>query len=241
MEIRPDPMLVPEPRLLFTFEKTYLTPARLVHFLGVLLAFAPLYALLAPRIGRIVGYLTQLGRNSLAVFSMGSILSLIGQLVRFQTGGGLLIDMLVAGSGLFGLGFTAWFVEWRTRSRSSKSARVSTGTPPCAALRPGRPQAGPGLARFRAAPLLAVLAAAGRRGSSPPMPARASPASRRNAASRARSSTRRPSSGPSRRRSPRTAPSRSWRSAAARPRAPRPPIRPSSRRRWSTRCRRSTW
>ena len=119
-EIRPDPMLVPEPRLLFTFEKTYLTPARLVHFLGVLLAFAPLYAVLAPRIGRVVGYLSQMGRNSLAVFSMGSILSLIGQLVRFQTGGGALIDMLVAGSGLVGLGFTAWFVEWRSRSRSSR-------------------------------------------------------------------------------------------------------------------------
>ncbi|WP_267355969.1 MULTISPECIES: OpgC domain-containing protein [unclassified Methylobacterium] len=119
-EIRPDPMLVPEPRLLFTFEKTYLTPARLVHFLGVLLAFAPVYALLAPRIGSIVGYLTQLGRNSLAVFSMGSILSLIGQLVRFQTGGGLLIDMLVAGSGLIGLGLTAWFVEWRTRSKAPR-------------------------------------------------------------------------------------------------------------------------
>ena len=46
----------PWARLLFTFEKTYLTPARLVHFLGVLLAFAPLYAVLVPRIGRIAGY-----------------------------------------------------------------------------------------------------------------------------------------------------------------------------------------
>ena len=114
--IRPDPLVVPEPRLLFTFEKTYLTPARLFHFLGVLLAFAPVYGLIAPWIGRIVDFLARLGRNSLAVFSMGSILSLIGQLVRFQTGGGLLVDMLVAGSGLFGLGFTAWFVEWRTRT-----------------------------------------------------------------------------------------------------------------------------
>jgi hypothetical protein len=113
--IRPDPMTVPDPRLLFTFEKSYLTPARLVHFLGVLLAFAPVYRLIAPRIGVLVDYLARLGRNSLSVFSMGSILSLIGQLVRFQTGGGLLVDMLVAGSGLLGLGFTAWFVEWRTR------------------------------------------------------------------------------------------------------------------------------
>ena len=72
--------------------------------------------MIAPRIGPIVAYLARLGRNSLAVFSMGSILSLIGQLVRFQTGGGLPIDMLVAGSGLVGMGFTAWFVEWRTHT-----------------------------------------------------------------------------------------------------------------------------
>jgi hypothetical protein len=114
-EIRPDPLTVPEPRLLFTFEKSYLTPGRLVHFLGVLLAFAPVYALIAPRIGWIVEFLSGLGRNSLAVFSMGSLLSLVGQLVRFQTGGGLMIDMAVAGSGLVALGITAWFVEWRSR------------------------------------------------------------------------------------------------------------------------------
>ncbi|GJD36154.1 OpgC family protein [Methylobacterium aerolatum] len=115
LEIRPDPLMVPEPRLLFTLEKTFLTPGRLLHFLGVLLAFAPVYALIAPRIGMIVGFLSSLGRNSLAVFSMGSLLSLIGQLVRFQTGGGALIDMAVAGSGLVALGITAWFVEWRSR------------------------------------------------------------------------------------------------------------------------------
>jgi len=46
---------------------------------------------------------------------MGSILSLAGQLVRFWTGGGLLVDVLVVGAGLLGLGTTAWFVEWRSR------------------------------------------------------------------------------------------------------------------------------
>ncbi|MGT2485022.1 SGNH/GDSL hydrolase family protein [Methylobacterium oryzae CBMB20] len=50
---------------------------------------------------------------------------------------------------------------------------------------------------------------------------------RRNAGSRARSSTPSPSSAPSRRRWRRTVRSRSWRSAAARRRAPRPPTRPS--------------
>ena len=115
LELRPDPLSVPEPRLIFTFDKTYLSPARLIHFLGVLLAFQAVYGLVAPRIGRVVQYLARLGRNSLAVFSMGSVLSLGGQLARFWTGGGLLIDILVISGGVLALGFTAWFVEWRSR------------------------------------------------------------------------------------------------------------------------------
>ena len=115
LELRPDPLLVPEPRLIFTFDKTYLSPARLIHFLGVLLAFQSLYGILAPRIGPVVGYLAGLGRNSLAVFSMGSVLSLAAQLFRFWTGGGLLVDLLVLCVGLVALGSTAWFVEWRSR------------------------------------------------------------------------------------------------------------------------------
>ncbi|GJE61589.1 OpgC family protein [Methylobacterium trifolii] len=121
LEIRPDPLAVPEPRLLFTFEKSYLTPARLVHFLGVLLAFGPVYPMIAPRIGPVVRYLARLGRNSLAVFSMGSVMSLAGQLLRFWTGGGLLVDVIVVGSGVFGLGFTAWFVEWRSRKPGQRA------------------------------------------------------------------------------------------------------------------------
>ena len=115
LEIRPDPLLVPEPRLLFTFDKTYLTPARLIHFLGMLLAFQTLYGVLAPRLGPVTGYLAGLGRNSLAVFSIGSLLSLAAQLVRFWAGGGVFVDVSVVGSGLIALGFTAWFVEWRSR------------------------------------------------------------------------------------------------------------------------------
>lgn len=122
LELRPDPLLVPEPRLLFTFDKTYLSPARLIHFLGVLLAFQGVYGVIAPRIGPAVAYLTGLGRNSLAVFSIGSLLSLAAQLVRFWTGGGVLIDVSVVGSGLFALGFTAWFVEWRSRKPRPSSS-----------------------------------------------------------------------------------------------------------------------
>ncbi|WP_375408637.1 OpgC family protein [uncultured Methylobacterium sp.] len=122
-ELRPDPLLVPEPRLLFTFDKTYLSPARLIHFVGVLLAFQSVYGFVAPRLGPVVRYLSGLGRNSLAVFSIASLLSLAAQFVRFQTGGGVFIDCSVVLSGLTALGITAWFVEWRSRKpRPSSSA-----------------------------------------------------------------------------------------------------------------------
>ena len=113
--LRPDPLTVPEPRLLFTFDKTYLSPARLVHFCGVLLAFQWVYAWVTPWIGPVARFLSGLGRNSLAVFSMGSLISLAAQFVRFRTGGGAWIDVAVVGFGLVALGFTAWFVEWRSR------------------------------------------------------------------------------------------------------------------------------
>ncbi|GEP11024.1 OpgC family protein [Methylobacterium gnaphalii] len=120
-ELRPDPLMVPEPRLIFTFDKTYLSPARLIHFCGVLLAFQLVYDWIAPKAGWLTGFLAGLGRNSLAVFSMGSLISLAAQFVRFQYGGGIVVDISVVGFGLFALGFTAWFVEWRSR-RPKKAA-----------------------------------------------------------------------------------------------------------------------
>jgi len=122
-DLKPDPLLVPEPRLFFIFSKSNLSPGRLFHFLALLLAFQGVYRLVAPYMPWLAMRFSALGRNSLAVFSMGSILSLAGQLVRFRMGGGILIDCAIMAVGLAGLVFTAWFVEWRSRSpRPSRSA-----------------------------------------------------------------------------------------------------------------------
>lgn len=112
----PDPLAVPQPRLLFTFDKSYVSPARLVHFLGLLVAFRGVFQVIAPRIGPIARLLSSLGRNSLAVFSVGSILSLAAQLFRYVQGTGIFVDTFVVGSGIACLAFTAWFVEWRSRT-----------------------------------------------------------------------------------------------------------------------------
>jgi hypothetical protein len=120
-DLKPDPFLVPEPRLLFIFDKSNLSPGRLLHFIAVVLGFQSLYGLIAPYIPLAAWHLSALGRNSLAVFSVGSLLSLAGQLLRFELGGGFIVDAFILGSGLACLIFTAWFVEWRLRSSRPSS------------------------------------------------------------------------------------------------------------------------
>lgn len=115
-DIRPDPYNVPEPRLLFLYEKSFLAPARLLEFLALVLALHRAY----PRVERVLGSLvrpiSQLGRNSLEVFAVGSILSLAAQLIRATVQPSLLLDSILVGSGILALVFTAWFTEWRSRS-----------------------------------------------------------------------------------------------------------------------------
>jgi hypothetical protein len=115
---------VPEPRLVFIMDKPFLSPLRLLHFLALALAFQRAFSFIGPRVPWLSRQLSALGRNSLAVFSVGSLASLAGQLVRFFTGGGFIVDALVLSLGLAVQIFTAWFVEWR--SRSSRPSSLSS-------------------------------------------------------------------------------------------------------------------
>jgi len=88
--------------------------ARRPFFLAVVLAFQSAYGLL-----RHAGWLTHpisaLGRNPVAVFSIGSILALAAQLVRFALLRSFFLDLGLISFGSFFLLITAWFVEWRYR------------------------------------------------------------------------------------------------------------------------------
>lgn len=119
MRLWPDPIHMPEPRLLFLFDKTYLSPARIVSLLAIVLAFQGVYRLVAGPLGPAGQWLCKLGRNSLPVFAVGSLLALIGQLVRFVSEGNLLIDLAIVILGFVLSGVTAWFVEWRQQPRQS--------------------------------------------------------------------------------------------------------------------------
>ena len=119
----PDPLQVPEPRRLFLFDKTYLSPPRIVSLLAVVVAFHRLFIVIEPLIGATGRWLCKLGRNSLPVFAVGSLLTLVGQLARFIAGGSILADLVIIGSGLALSGMTAWFVEWRSTQQSSSRPR----------------------------------------------------------------------------------------------------------------------
>ncbi|HEY2417829.1 MAG TPA: OpgC domain-containing protein, partial [Steroidobacteraceae bacterium] len=87
-----DPTDVPAPKLFFLLDKSWATPVRLFQFLAVVAvgsllfpyirALANIAMLRRPVLG-LIGLLAMLGRNSLYVFCIGSLLSLTGQIVRF--------------------------------------------------------------------------------------------------------------------------------------------------------------
>jgi hypothetical protein len=116
----PDPTRVPEPKLLFISGKTFATPIRLIQFLALIAVFSAFYPFIERWLPRLVAFLTMLGRNSLNVFCVGSLLSLAGQIVRFYFEGGIGIDTVMVAVGIAALGLTAWASEWRDRLAEKK-------------------------------------------------------------------------------------------------------------------------
>ncbi len=115
----PDPLAVPEPKLFFMFDKTFATPARILHLLALVALFNGLFAHLEVWIAPLTRFLSMLGRNSLHVFCVGSLVALASQFGRFVLEGSILVDSAVLLMGIISMGLTAWIVEWRVRSRAS--------------------------------------------------------------------------------------------------------------------------
>lgn len=124
-QLWPDPMRVPEPRLLFLFDKTYLSPVRIASLIAIVVAFYPAFKYIKDPFGPFTTLMCSYGRNSLAVFCVGSLLSLIGQVLRAINEESLLLDIVVVLCGVVLMGFTAWFVEWRSRMPGLSVSRAS--------------------------------------------------------------------------------------------------------------------
>ena len=114
----PDPTRLPEPKLLFLNGKSFLTPMRLLQFLALAAVFSMSFPLIARVVPWFTEFLSILGRNSLNVFCVASVLSLLGQIIRFLYAGSFTVDTIVVFAGVGLLWLTAWVSEWRERQRS---------------------------------------------------------------------------------------------------------------------------
>ncbi len=111
----PDPTSVPEPKLLFLFFKTYATPPRLIQFLALMLVVSALFPYILRLVPVVVEFFAKLGRNSLHVFCVASVLSLAGQIVRLVYKGDIFVDTIIVLVGVMVMALTAWLVEKRQR------------------------------------------------------------------------------------------------------------------------------
>jgi hypothetical protein len=85
-----------------------------VQFLALAALFSATFVYIA-RLPWLPEFLSSLGRNSLNVFCVGSLLSLSGQIIRFLYPRSLAIDTIVVVVGIGLLWLTAWMSEWRER------------------------------------------------------------------------------------------------------------------------------
>jgi hypothetical protein len=120
-DFTPDPESLPDPKLFFVFDKTYLSPARALHALALACFFGGAFGAIERYAAFPAQYLSMLGRNSLNVFCAASLLSLCGQVARYAFHGRWEIDCLVLIFGIAGLGLTGWLTEWRQRHGGGRS------------------------------------------------------------------------------------------------------------------------
>jgi hypothetical protein len=124
-QLWPDPTEVPEPRLFFIDSKAYESPIRVIQFLALVAVFSGTYRYIRMlagfpalrfTVGGLNGLFALLGRNSLYVFCVGSLLSLLAQVVRYVYHGSFGSDSAVLILGIAIMAFTAWLAESRNRS-----------------------------------------------------------------------------------------------------------------------------
>jgi hypothetical protein len=109
----PDANIVDFSATSLLFSKTYVGPARALHFLSMLIACLGIY----PRIerhARIVARVgSMMGRNALPVFVAATLLSLLGRIEKYVFGKAPLLDLCVVLAGVLVLVLTAWVTERR--------------------------------------------------------------------------------------------------------------------------------
>jgi hypothetical protein len=142
------------PFLIAEFDKTYVTLPRLLHVLALVYVFAH-----APKSSPLSTVskdnpLAMLGRHSLVIFALGTILALACQIVRLDRVASLPFDTALIGLGLAVQFVTARYLDWwRVAARPAAKPQPVAKARPVGQVGQAEPRVvGRGLAPARAAP-----------------------------------------------------------------------------------------
>jgi hypothetical protein len=121
----PDPTDLPFNLVFFVINsKSYETPPRLIQFLALVAMMSGTFPYIQRFAAPLANFFSMLGRNSLPVFCVGSLLSLAAQIVRFLYEGFVSVDTIVLIVGVSVMAVTAWLSEWRDRARAQVPAQL---------------------------------------------------------------------------------------------------------------------
>jgi hypothetical protein len=121
-----DPTKVPNPKLFFLISKPFNSPPRVIQFLALIALFSVTYPTIKRYASGLVEFLSMLGRNSLYVFCVGSVLSLAGQIVRYLYRGNIHSDTAVLILGVAIMAIAAWLPELREDIKARSRAPVAS-------------------------------------------------------------------------------------------------------------------
>jgi hypothetical protein len=113
MKATPDSTIVDFTSSSILFNKSFLGPARVIHFLAVLVVFYRVYPMIESITPLVTRSFALFGRTSLQVFVAASLLSLVARILKHTYGRDLAIDLVVVVVGLVVLTLTAWWTERR--------------------------------------------------------------------------------------------------------------------------------
>ena len=120
---------------LFSFDKTFLTLPRVICCLAMIGVFGGGFRQIRAVAEPVADFLSYLGRNSLCVFSVGSLLAIWAQIVRFEFGGGWLLDSLLFALALCGMCAAAGLPVLSGLARGVRARGASLIPAPTAAFR----------------------------------------------------------------------------------------------------------
>jgi hypothetical protein len=118
------------------FSKTYVGPARFVHFIAMLIACLGVYPLVSRYAQLLARVSSLLGRNALPVFVAASLLSLVGRILKHVVAKGIEADLAMVVLGISVIVLTAWVHECRQIRHKHVEAAPSSPSQPLQSASP---------------------------------------------------------------------------------------------------------